>query len=1170
MNWVCLYCVEVGEEVWLFYGYATRAEGLPASAHWRRREIMTLAGEVRLVEFHWAADDNAVVQLRNQLSQASTDLPVGNQQTVTLRHGGLVFRPEVFSSLRTADPSGCPVSLSDQLTRTCAHWQLNPQQLFNALASHQTIPENEREEYLSRILRWISDATGIDLVGRDAGRLGNFEDVRYVCGSYDQPDGLRYRPEPATENCGSAVVVWIEPPLARQSPLLVGCRLFSGHPRESRTLLLNEVRRWPGPGTPPLRFAASEPISSYELCVWEEGSGRLMAQQDEWVLRTIGVDLAIADPTRFVSTDWDRDLPGRLRRQVVAETAVTHGPLTIGDYRVDPWVTAEDDKRTLLHQLGAESGTGRFFPAGDEHHVEAILFLSRLMNRRGVQRVLIADPYLDASAVNALLVRVRDVPEVVLLASHDPTPPAKQQEQQEYWWKGSWHRTVCHWLGVVVDRCRQRHASTATVEPTAEPTVEAMVALVAACNAQVAALPSTVSVVNVQSADGRGKQFHDRNIVLEFENGAREVWNLTNSLSRVARKYPLLITLTDPSVGRAVANHLAQLQGGHVPGKPNLQSDILWEKPARAAPKPLPPALPSAPSSRFQGAPSILQVLAGEVAPSERLTQSLNSGLLEPETGSARTTWRVPEPARAKVAAKGVAAVQSAGCGAVDVLRALGEWEYFGGLSVRDYGFNATVVPIAEAALRAILTSADRSDISGPLDLSSPARFPECFDELRHYVHANAPGDIESRGILGLAFMADILWRLAPERLVAVAAETGGSRIPAWLATNIGRVKGTQLQALLQSGQPRLIALGIALLWDRTWPNAMQLVDRIASLETEMATAGIAAFDRFLAKLALCVPCSRSWTDLQQALTPCVEQAPTELDDASRERLVGILSPPSQLHRIVRISALGDVIPTPAVAERLHTCVIEHTLQNLHLRGAPVPIWDSRSPAWNDPEVRTAFAASYWRLHGSQAPARFVTEILQRLNFRAVDAPLFPTRDYGSWSNQVTGLLWGMQLAVAVVEGVPAADRQAALTTIWPELVRYLGQFRPSLWHRYTDSHGLLAGLVTTVSAWVDDATVEVDRTTWDSVLLSPRVPELWKMYAVLGSSRLTERRLNDLATWAQDPASAASLCDLHRSARTRSELLTAFHDRRTSMPNLVADLNAIEARFLAWWDVRY
>ena len=252
-----------------------------------RHQIDTFNGGVNLVEYQWAADDAAVLAFRGNLAQVSTTLTLANHQTVAVQHGGLITRPDVVSALPTADSAGVPASLSDQLARAAAHWQAKPGTLVDALKSHAALLAEEREECLGRVLNCISDATGIDLLGRDAGRFGNFEDMRYLVGSYDQPDGLRHRPEPATGHAGASVLVWIEPPLSALSPLLIGCRLFNGHPRDGRTLVFDEVRRWPGLGTQPLHFTASEPISSYELSVWAEADGRLLARQDEWVLRSI-------------------------------------------------------------------------------------------------------------------------------------------------------------------------------------------------------------------------------------------------------------------------------------------------------------------------------------------------------------------------------------------------------------------------------------------------------------------------------------------------------------------------------------------------------------------------------------------------------------------------------------------------------------------------------------------------------------------------------------------------------------------------------------------------------------------------------------------------------------------------------------------------------------------
>ena len=77
------------------------------------------------------------------------------------------------------------------------------------------------------------------------------------------------------------------------------------------------------------------------------------------------------------------------------------------------------------------------------------------------------------------------------------------------------------------------------------------------------------------------------------------------------------------------------------------------------------------------------------------------------------------------------------------------------------------------------------------------------------------------------------------------------------------------------------------------------------------------------------------------------------------------------------------------------------------------------------------------------------------------------------------------------MDGAPAADRSAALARIRAELIRCFRQFRPSLWHNSRDFHGLLACVVTNLSAWIDDAAADVDRTTWDNFFLHQMVPEI-------------------------------------------------------------------------------
>jgi hypothetical protein len=431
--------------------------------------------------------------------------------------------------------------------------------------------------------------------------------------------------------------------------------------------------------------------------------------------------------------------------------------------------------------------------------------------------------------------------------------------------------------------------------------------------------------------------------------------------------------------------------------------------------------------------------------------------------------------------------------------------------------------------------------------------------------------DVEPRGKPGLQFAAGILWRLAPERLVAVAENVGGSWITGWLAAEAGNLTPAQRLELLRSGNPRVVALGVTLLWDRTLPNLALPNARTSAIEADMAAANVPQFDRFLAKLSLTVPGSRSAADLNQSLSACVGQASGQFDVPSLQRLVGILATDGPLHKVVRVGALAHLIPTPAVANHLHQWCIDEVTKNLHFKNTAIPEWGPKSPSWNDAAVRAAFARSYWHMHAAQAPAAYVTNILKRLNFRAVDAPLYPTREYGKWSDQITAILWGMMLGIAVVDAASGANRPTTLQHVLPELIRCLREFRPGLWHRYGDYWGLLASIVETLSKWVDDPAAQpADRMAWENLLLRPMVPELWKLYGVVGSNHLTQAHMADLATWAQDPASSPSLCEQPRRAPIRAALVASFETRRAAIPLLATALDTASAALMAWWDARY
>ncbi len=871
MNWLCLFCVEAANQTWLFYGYATPADGFPAG-NWQVREIARVNG-VRLLQCHRFADTQTLDAFRAALGGSHSVIERHGQPPLAIEHGGLRQRPTVYAATKTFLPAGTPVSLSDQLAQIDGYWQLNPDALIAGLYAHPQLPNGERQDCLARILSRIQGETGIQIAGRDAGRLGNFEVVRYVVGSYDQPDGLVHRPERPPAGGGAAVVVWIEHPLATQAPLMVGCRMYNGHPRDLRTLVADEVQRWPPVGANTLRFTALEPISSYELSVWTEG-GRFLARQDESVLRQFHGEIAIADQGAAVTTPWDESLPQNQRLRVLQATGVARQPFRVGGNAADPWVAAEDRKRTILNELGPTTGSGRFFPAGQEHHVEAILFLARLITRPGVRRVILADPYLDHAAVESLLVRVRDVPELVVLTSHDRPQPLGRKP-----------------LNVIL--CEALECFTRFVcrlprgerEAVPEDSVQM---LVEGCNCYRDSLPRRMRVFNLQSNEGgRGRQFHDRMVLIELGDEGRELWSLTNSIKMLARRCPVIAARMDPDVTASVAAYLGQLEAGALPGRNDLRAVLVWEKSA--------PALPgTGATTRPPDSPlwvdRVLSLLRPAVPPHERLQSAIRDGLLEVDVRPGTTTWRVSDATRAGVVGVITDGLHAQGADLHDV-RAVATWAYHGGPQAEEYPLDERAV---EALVAALTQSLGERPVPSPHrggahDMTAKELAPEALNAARLYVNHNAPGDLHAGSVPELDFLGEALWRLAPERLIAIEEATRSSRIAGWLAANAHGLTPMQRQAILQSNNGRLRALGVVILWDRDLDNNATAVARLDALTSDLVQAAVPPMEILLLSIVLAMQDAESVESLREQLAAALARHNGPLGEAGRARVITTL-----------------------------------------------------------------------------------------------------------------------------------------------------------------------------------------------------------------------------------------------------------------------------------------
>ena len=1166
MNWICLYAVESNTRRWLFYGYATFAADLPSGLWFE--STLTCGTGWRLLRYSRAAGDQDLDALQSSFSsQPTTTLTLrsdGNPQ-VEICHGPLGSRPVVYSIPRGFAPSGTPVSLSEQLGHVEALWQMAPEELLDATLPAASFSVEARQESLLLILEAIEKDTGIDLLGVDAARLGNFEVVRYIAGCYDVPDGLHSRPDvgrttPGGSSSPPSLVVWVEPPLADLGALQIGCRLFNGHSNKLRTLILNEIRPWPAADGNPLHFTPQEPFSSYDIFVWNQ-DGQLVAHQEESVLRRIDVEMQIRDPSRASKTGWDENLPPHLRSLVAKATAWLARNLSSGDYLEDPWVPVAEQKRALLRGLAPRMGESEFFEASIDEHVRAVLFLTRLLRRRGVRRVVLADPYLDEIGVESLLVRIPDVSELVVLASHRRPVPKSVLG----WWERLCQAasSSARRFAVVARRIFGRPGSPQRRNPVS--------ALVDGCEKHCDKLPAKVTILNVENVNGEGQQFHDRCLVVETEGGT-EAWVLTNSLSMVARRFPLVITRLDESAARRVANYLGSLERADVPGRPDLRTVVLWSKPKRSeAVKAKQASPPDSSQSKTEWQAAVLGILVPERS-CDRLRTALDRGLLEREARLAETTWRVPSETLSTVKNSVRNHLKQYRAEVPDVLCALARWSYNGGPDPNDYDFDPSIADSAITALEQIIAPGPANAAGAGIDLASEIGMPESVDDVRMYLAHNAPADFLSGSAAEVDFLARLLWPLAPARLVKLLDQTRSSDLFGWLAAHCHSLSPDQRQGLLQSDLGRVQALGVAILWDRDLGAlaSFPLKQRLVEIATELNMAGAPPLDAFLCILLLTTTKARTEIDLAAAATFAMQQHPVPLGEAGRARLIALLKKPHPLHTVVRVSGCAEKFPASDASELDQWCFNE-LLRHLPRRGWPAPSRDRLTPRCGEPTVSNAVARSVWRLFEDSAPQEVVKQVVTALDYHGANAPLYPTRDFAAWNAHLDSLLWGLQFALRFVAAAPTSWQERALQAVLPVAVDGFGKLRPGLWHRYLDQHGLLGEVLDAVARWMDDDGATQQAVDEFTKLLSNRdIPGILRLRAYLGSTTLARANQASLGALATNPGSAPSMCVRMRGAQAQESLRGHIVRLRKEAPDLSSILDQVEASLEVWLDARY
>jgi hypothetical protein len=674
--WVRLYVLrsERDNTLALVHGYAVQtitpdtASG--TSTHWSRKNLHRQGNRWTLRRYTRLMTAEELSVWVDALSQTEKAVLPTNEGDHRVRVGRLITRPPVYAAGRGA-PGGLPQSPSSDLAILETLWEVDTQALLGRLFPGGEYTFETRMDALVCLLDLLESETGIRFRGDEAGRLGNVEVVRYPLGSYEVPGGLCI-------GLGDDLLVWVRPPLSGEGDLLVNCRLYSGGVVDSdgqeHTIILDEVRRWPPDGDDAvLRFAPREQFGRYEVSVWRAGDGALLARERGSPLNHIGLSMATPGPVRRARTPWTEErLPSALREHAATRRLSGRaGPFMSGKAGT-PWITAEQELRQVVAPLFPRPGEGRFFTPQPDRVPQLVLvdYLVEQVERHGVERAVLADPYFGTQALWMLIPRLQAVGRLTIVTS------------------------------VAGDEAH---------------------ALRGACQQNRSRLG--FRIINVTTASGGDGQFHDRYLVLELASGEREVLILSSSLNYGStERNPIAVVPLAPHLSWQVARYVSGLVRGQIEGRSDLRTppEVLCE--------PLPPGvrdqeIPTSGLCPFTDWEVILQLLhpaelpllvngtpdgdrqnehemhgASQVDEHDNITTG-SIGFLVHDPVAGETRWELPTAARRGVADRIVQRLAEGVSTYEKVLPTFADWAYRSGPKQEDYAFGAQATEAVEEAL---------------------------------------------------------------------------------------------------------------------------------------------------------------------------------------------------------------------------------------------------------------------------------------------------------------------------------------------------------------------------------------------------------------------------------------------------------------------------------------
>ena len=1098
MFWCCLYFVERQGECKLVYGYAVSAQ-YPAS-QWASNSVSECAAW-RLKKTGCFLTETVLAALVQELLTGKVKLSTKDGDLEIFAEG-LRQRPTVYAMPRTLISSGSPQSFSDDPATVDSLWCLAKNDLIEILFPEKDFDTEQVRDATGTLLRKLQHETSISFLTEEAGRFGNFEIVTYLSGDVRRSDGLCsmiFRPE-------LSIVVWIEPPLSQQGNLTINVRMFnSGGPR-GRTCILDELRQWEP--QIPIRLSPAEPFTDYEVSVW--CNGKITAYQHQSVLRAIKTNVTVAGTAQRHVTRWSQSFSGRMRERAERVRLDTSLRMTTRFPQADPWRDSEMEAKALVESWFPTGSKGRFFVNKQESTVEAVEFLSELIRRPDVTRVTIVDPFFDRVGVESLLTRLGDVKEVTVLASHAPSGAGYAEQTVE--------------LAATCEACRQT-------------------------------LPKKLEIINVEIPGGDKQQFHDRYLDIEIESEgrflSREIWMLSNSLSSVAVRYPLVVVPLSPDVVNHMTAYLDLLETGQVAGRPGIVPRVLWTNYIRASPT----GVASSPrlSREFPGSKMILELLVPDVFPeTERPKAAVTRGLLREYIPD--IDWHVPNEAVSMVADAVKAELSVTATNRNALLAALAQWAYHGGPSASEYNFEGENIALIGDALSTHLSDHTQTN-QLTLEFSALRDAMPLPESLEHvwYLVNQAHLDSRNGATPELFFFAEALWETASQTVVRILDTSRNFALFRWVCLYGNRHDEGTARLLLGSPLGAVQSLGILFLRNIAEKEAAG-GEHLGLLASKLGNSSLPRLNVLLSMIFISARCTRQGVAYTKPFAACGGLwGDQPLNEAERTRIAALTDRAAPNRAIPMIAALANECPIPVVASGFRQWCIDQVKAQLPLKPQCPPQPEIRVVPDNITFAEAAKAA--WQLHGGGTSAWFLGDILKKIDPWVASAPLLRARDYREWSAALEGLLLVLVFGMSLAENAPNSESRLEFQArnVGP-MAKALRKPGSEIWHHFGDFHCHLAKIVVFLSrSSVSESIQEIE-----NIVLDEAIPNVWRLLLVLHSPSLTKKFASEVRSMAAAPTTPASDHDwssLDEWAKDLTSAAESLSEAETDLQELLREV---------------